>query len=270
MRELSRFLLFVAFLPLVSCTPITSATTATLLPSEISPSITPTAKPSKTPTIKIPTLVPSPTWTFLPSPSITPISALTFNSHTEALDESNSANEMTRLLRIGSGTPQGVSWSPDGKTLAVATGLGVFLYDAVTFDQVGFIDVGDMVTEMAFSPDGENLAVARETIVSVWDVSSGQKLAEMEGDIEGGISNLAYGQGGHVAAYGQQMRGLVLQRHVRQLDAENSGETASVCYIWRQFACLVRLKSATLRCNIRGCNEGINGMAGWNRKITLL
>ena len=46
---------------------------------------------------------------------------------------------------------------------------------------------------------------------------------------------------------------LVLQRHVRQLDAENSGETASVCYIWRQFACLVRLKSATLRCNISYC-----------------
>jgi WD40 repeat protein len=63
------------------------------------------------------------------------------------------------------------------------------------------------VIDFAFSPDGRSLAITRDNRIETWDVASGQKIIDLEGEIEGGIWEVVYGQGGYVAAFGQKYRG---------------------------------------------------------------
>ena len=143
-----------------------------------------------------------------PTPTATLSSAARFLPHPLALDQRNTGAGMQRLARFGKGMANDLAWSPDGKVLAVATGLGVFLYDAATLEKTRFIDMGGEVNWIAFHPDGQQLAVAQGTRASVWQIADGQKLAQMRGEIGGGIWELAYGRGGQLAAIGQAARGL--------------------------------------------------------------
>jgi WD40 repeat protein len=176
---------------------------ATVAPSPVPlPSYTaspsPALQPSKTRTITL-TATDTPT----PSPSITPMSEGPVMAHPLALDTYNAAMQFRQLVRYGQGTLYDIDWSQDGKYLAVSTGLGVYLYDTVTFEQVRFINVNDGATHIDFCPDGNTLAVAQNTHISVWDINSGQKVIDMAGEIEGGIWKLVCGQGGYIAAVGQ-------------------------------------------------------------------
>jgi WD40 repeat protein len=128
--------------------------------------------------------------------------------HKLALDEERAANQMIRLARFGQGRLYDVEWSPDGKYLAIATGLGVYLYDANTFEQVSFLDVNDDSTLIAFNPEGTFLAVARHYFIEVWDVKSARKINQLNGEIKGGIWALTFGTNGYIAAVGQEEKGL--------------------------------------------------------------
>jgi WD40 repeat protein len=129
-------------------------------------------------------------------------------AHPLALDTYNAAMQFKQLARFGQGTLYDIDWSQDGKYLAASTGLGVYLYDTVTFEQVRFIDVNDGATLVDFCPDGNTLALAQGAHISVWDISSGQKTIDMAGEIQGGIWKVVCGQGGYIAAVGQIARGL--------------------------------------------------------------
>jgi len=174
-------------------------------------SVQPTRSLTKTPIFKptsTKTQTPTSTITPHPSPTITPMSEGGVAPHNLALDEERAANQMVRLARFGQGSLYDVEWSPDGKYLAVATGLGVYLYDANTFEQVSFLDLNDDATAIAYNPDGTFLAVARSNKIEIWDIKLGQRVKQLEGEIEGGIWNIAYGKLGHIAAIGQIARGL--------------------------------------------------------------
>jgi WD40 repeat protein len=145
------------------------------------------------------------------------------NIHPLALNVENAAAGMTRLARWGSGTAYDVAWSPDGKYLAVATGLGVWLYDANTLDRPRLIDVNDMVRRIAFRPDGARLAAAGRETVSVWEVESGQKVAQLPGGLPGGITKVEYAANDLVAAIGAYARGLgIFVPGIRVWDAAGS------------------------------------------------
>ena len=61
--------------------------------------------------------------------------------------------------RLGKGTISQTVYSPDGKLLGAAGSIGVWLYDAVTMKEVGFLEsTPDHLTSLAFSPDGKTLA----------------------------------------------------------------------------------------------------------------
>ncbi len=54
---------------------------------------------------------------------------------------------------------RGIAFSPDGSLLTVATSIGIWLYDAETFDEIALLTGHkDEVTTVAFSPDGTKLA----------------------------------------------------------------------------------------------------------------
>lgn len=162
-------------------------TTSTLLPYS-----TPTHKPS-TPTIE-------PTFSPAPTASITPASISTIAPDAKILSPAN-ALDMKRIHRFGTGKAYDIKWSPNGKYLALATAVGVFLYDSQTFEDVRLIDVNDAIESMAFSPDGLVLAIAIRGKVSLWNVESGQKMSTFAGEIAS-IAKVAYGSSGRVAAIG--------------------------------------------------------------------
>lgn len=189
---------------LLGFTLLTACAPAPQSPTPPVPQLSPTAGRAAIPTLTA-TASPQPTDTVtapaVPTPTITPPPITPPGPHALALDEHNAATQLERLMRLGQGTPYDVSWSPDGKYLAIATGLGVFLYDAASLEQVRFIDVGDAATVIAFRPDGQALAVACRSRVSLWSVA-GNQISALAGEIKGGVQELAYGQSGYVVAYG--------------------------------------------------------------------
>ena len=67
------------------------------------------------------------------------------------------------IARLGKGgvsyRDRGIAFSPNGRRLAVATSMGVWLYDAETFDELALLTGHtEEVTVVAFSPDGKKLA----------------------------------------------------------------------------------------------------------------
>ena len=62
--------------------------------------------------------------------------------------------------RLGKGGISDIQYSPDGRVFAVATAIGIWLYDTAT-SQAATLFTGDMgsVSCMAFSPDGRTFAV---------------------------------------------------------------------------------------------------------------
>ena len=63
------------------------------------------------------------------------------------------------IARFGKGYINDVKYSPDGTRLAVATSIGVWLYDTSTDAELNLLsEVPDYVEAIAFSPDGSTLA----------------------------------------------------------------------------------------------------------------
>ena len=80
--------------------------------------------------------------------------------------------------RIGKGRINEIQYSPDGTILAVASGIGIWLYDTTTRQEVSLLTEHTSVVDcLAFSPDGRILASGGSdygTII-LWDRSTGAR-----------------------------------------------------------------------------------------------
>jgi WD40 repeat protein len=168
------------------------------------PTNTPTATPTSTPTL-------------FPTPLFTPAGITPVARHPLALTARNVV-QMQRLYRWGSGVALAVAFSPDGRYLAVASDLGIFLYEAQTFEIVRLIETGYFAGHLAFSPDGTRLAIGGAQRVSVWDLDTGMLVAEMKEPIPGWLMSLVYGTNQRVAAIGT--------------DCASCGDSYQVMKIW--------------------------------------
>jgi WD40 repeat protein len=123
----------------------TSLPPASTLPSDAIPAATAPASP-------VPTSTPYP-------PSGAPI-------------EPENTRHVALLARLGKGAWTEIAFSPDGRLLAVASGIGVYLYDAADLTEVGFLPTNAFISSMAFSPDGRLLAAgAMDMTVQLWHVA---------------------------------------------------------------------------------------------------
>ena len=79
---------------------------------------------------------------------------------------------------LGFGSP--VAFTPDGQRFAVATSIGIWVYDSTTARELALI-AGASATTLAFSADGTTLAAGAGGTVRLWDVASGESRASLRG-----------------------------------------------------------------------------------------
>ena len=108
------------------------------------------------------------------------------------------------IARLGKGSPTDVKYSPDGTHLAVATEIGIWIYDAHTSEGLDLltdneISTWDGVNGIAYSPDGRTLVGANGFEVELWDVVSGQLKARLT-DHRCGVVNVAFSPDGSTFA----------------------------------------------------------------------
>jgi len=164
--------------PLATETPLAAtASIPVLTPTEIEPQ---TARPIYTPTTGEPSHAPSsgatPTQA-LPTHVIpTPARPLTTTAWASLpMIEPSNASRVEEIHRFGRGHLDRVAWSPNGNCLAVATAMGIWLYDYPDFAEGQLIPFPSKlwVFSIAFSPDGKTLVTAStDDNLRLWDLET--------------------------------------------------------------------------------------------------
>ncbi|MDE2832798.1 MAG: hypothetical protein OXN20_21985 [Gemmatimonadota bacterium] len=115
------------------------------------------------------------------------------------------------IARLGkgsiSGSDRAVAFSPDGQRFAVASDIGVWLYDMATSRELALLTRHtDRVNVVAFSPDGAKLASGSyDRTVKVWDVATGETITTLEGHTSW-INSVAFSPDGTKLASGSYDR----------------------------------------------------------------
>ena len=87
-------------------------------------------------------------------------------------------------MRLGKGSISEIAYSPDGARLAVASGIGIWLYDTNTHQEVALLTGHtSYVYIVAFSPDGRTLASGSRQEIRLWDAGSGAYKRTLTGHI---------------------------------------------------------------------------------------
>ena len=119
------------------------------------------------------------------------------------------------MIRLGKGHmgkgDRAVAFSPDGRSLAVASGIGVWLYDVgISRERALLVGHRDEVTSVAFSLNGMTLASgSRDGEVKLWDVDTGENIATLERH-RSGVTSVAFSSNGTTLASGSYDRTIKL------------------------------------------------------------
>ena len=157
---------------------------ATPLPATIPP-VTAVAASVATPTKVIP-----------PALMATPLPEL------QAAISPDNAAQVRQLAQWGDGMLWGnaVTYSPDGQLVAIASTLGLELYEAQTMRQLRFIPAESFVQGIAFSADSALLAAGSlDGDIRVWQVADGALANTLEGHTDA-VTGVAFSPNGALLA----------------------------------------------------------------------
>ena len=105
--------------------------------------------------------------------------------------------------RVGKGYVYDIAFSPDGTQLAVASSIGVWIYDKQTGKALDLLtDHTGRVYSVCFSPDGTMLASGSyDRTIRLWDLRTGQMQARLTGH-KGSVYSIAFSPDGQTLASG--------------------------------------------------------------------
>ncbi|MDE0400033.1 MAG: sigma-70 family RNA polymerase sigma factor [Candidatus Poribacteria bacterium] len=124
--------------------------------------------------------------------------------------KNNTAQESTQWnlpedakARLGKGKISEIQYSSDGTLLVVATGIGIWIYDTTTYQEVALLTTHTSAVKcLAFSPDGNLLASAdNEGTILLWHRSTGAQKVLTRG--LKWVSNLVFSPDGKTIASGR-------------------------------------------------------------------
>jgi WD40 repeat protein len=145
-----------------------------IIPFLISCSTIPAAPSPTIVSTILPTLTITPTFTISPTiqPTLTPIPIIS----------PNNASKVTQIASLGKGILFHTAWSPDGKLFATSSSIGIFLYNAQTFQEVGNIKTEFPSVFFAFMPDGTTILEESDGGgIFLYRISDGVRVMQFEG-----------------------------------------------------------------------------------------
>ncbi len=131
------------------------------------------------------------------------VSLFTFLPHTATADITKWGLPEGAVARLGKGSISDIAYSPDGKLLAVGSGIGIWLYDAHSGQELNLI-VGHTgwVYSVVFSPNGETIASGSfDETIRLWDVQTGVEKQRLIGHTDG-VFSVAFSPDGETLASG--------------------------------------------------------------------
>jgi len=109
------------------------------------------------------------------------------------------------IARLGKGWVRDVAYSPKGDIIAVATSIGVWLYDAQTHKEIALLTGHSAdVTSVAFSPDGQTIASGGDdNTLKLWSVAQRREIASLTGH-SSYVTSVAFSSDGQTLASGSE------------------------------------------------------------------
>ena len=137
--------------------------------------------------------------------------------------------------RLGKGSISDIQYSLAGTRLAVASSIGIWLYDTMTYQEVALL-TGDTawVISVSFSPDGNTLASgSADGTIGLWDARSGTHIRTLTGHT-GDVESVSFSPDGNTLASGSWddtigLWDVSLGTHIRTLTG-HTGDVESVSF----------------------------------------
>ncbi|MYF55531.1 PQQ-binding-like beta-propeller repeat protein, partial [Candidatus Poribacteria bacterium] len=108
------------------------------------------------------------------------------------------------IARIGKGEIDAIKYSPDGTQLAVATAIGIWIYDAKTYQEIDLLKAKGYSSYrgITFSPDGKTLASSKGGFggILLWDIANRTIKQELDSPIYTGSRNVLFSPDGATLA----------------------------------------------------------------------
>ncbi|MDE0466664.1 MAG: WD40 repeat domain-containing protein [Candidatus Poribacteria bacterium] len=114
-------------------------------------------------------------------------------------------------FRLGKGNLHDIKYTPDGNRIAVATDIGIWIYDAQTGKELALLTGHTgRVTSLGFPADGRFLASgSSDKTVRLWDIDTGKQTAVFAGH-RGGIGAIAVSPDGKTVVSGDTWKGTLI------------------------------------------------------------
>ncbi len=106
--------------------------------------------------------------------------------NTFAVDTTRMSLPEGAIARLGKGIINEIAYSPNGKYLAVAASIGIWIYDMKTYQEISLLTGPEGHTNsVAFSPDGDTIiSGSQDGNVYLWDVKTWERRKTLSSDVK--------------------------------------------------------------------------------------